>query len=113
MAENAALTAGTPVTMQVQVEVKADADYVMLEVPIPAGCSYESKEMNGAYEVHREYYRNKVSIFCDKLPKGKYTYTIKLVPRYTGTYTLNPAKAELMYFPTFFGRNRIKQVQVK
>ena len=113
MADNATLTAGTPVTMQVEVEVKADADYVMVEVPIPAGCSYESKETNGAYEVHREYYRNKVSIFCDKLPKGKYTYTIKLVPRYTGTYTLNPAKAELMYFPTFFGRNRIKQVRVK
>ena len=97
----------------VEVEVKADADYVMIQVPIPAGCSYEAKEGKGPYEVHREYFRHKVNIFCDKLPKGKYTYTIKLLPRYTGAYTLNPATAELMYFPSFFGRNELKQVRVK
>ena len=99
--------------MLVEVEVKADADYVMIEVPIPASCSYDAKTGRGAYEVHREYYRNKVSIFCDKLPKGKYTYSVKLLPRYTGSYMLNPAKAELMYFPTFYGRNKLKQVFVK
>ncbi|RDC65603.1 carboxypeptidase-like regulatory domain-containing protein [Adhaeribacter pallidiroseus] len=111
--DKATLTAGKPAEMRVEVEVKADADYVMLEVPIPAGCSYESKTEKSAYEEHRQYHRHKVSIFCAQLPKGKYTFTIQLLPRYTGTYTLNPAKAELMYFPTFFGRNRIKQVQVK
>jgi alpha-2-macroglobulin len=111
--EDAVLQAGKPVEMLVEVEVKADADYVMIEVPVPASCSYESKSGRGAYEVHREYYRNKVSIFSDKLPKGKYTYSIKLLPRFTGSYTLNPAKAELMYFPTFFGRNKLKQVIVK
>ncbi|MER2999238.1 carboxypeptidase-like regulatory domain-containing protein [Pontibacter populi] len=111
--ENTVLQAGKPIEMLVEVEVKADADYVMIEVPIPASCSYESKHDRSLYEVHREYYRNKVNIFSDKLPKGKYTYTIKLLPRYTGTYTLNPAKAELMYFPTFFGRNKLKQVNVK
>ncbi|PIQ21508.1 MAG: hypothetical protein COW65_08655, partial [Cytophagales bacterium CG18_big_fil_WC_8_21_14_2_50_42_9] len=113
MQNNVVLRAGTPVEMQVQVEVKAAADYVMIEVPIPAGCSYDEKGGRGAYEVHREYFRNKVSIFCDQLPKGKYTYTIKLLPRYSGSYTLNPAKAELMYFPTFFGRNEMKKVLVK
>ncbi|MFD2245325.1 carboxypeptidase-like regulatory domain-containing protein [Pontibacter ruber] len=110
---DAVLQAGTPVEMLVEVEVKADADYVMIEVPIPASCSYDSKTGKGPFEVHREYFRNKVSIFCDRLPKGKYTYSIKLLPRYTGSYTLNPAKAELMYFPTFFGRNKIKKVVVK
>ncbi|GHA56338.1 carboxypeptidase-like regulatory domain-containing protein [Pontibacter akesuensis] len=111
--EDAVLQAGKPVEMLVEVEVKADADYMMIEVPVPASCSYESKTDRGANEVHREYFRNKVSIFCDKLPEGKYSYTVKLLPRYTGTYTLNPAKAELMYFPTFFGRNKLKQVIVR
>lgn len=111
--ERAALQAGTPVEMLVEVEVKADAEYVLIEVPIPASCSYDSREGRGAFEVHREYYRNKVSIFCDRLPKGRYTYTIQLLPRYSGTYTLNPAKAELMYFPAFFGRNTLKKVLVK
>lgn len=107
------LQAGTPVEMVVEVEAKAAADYVMIEVPIPASCSYEAKAGYGPYEVHREYYRNKVSIFCDWLPKGRHTYTIRLLPRYRGTYTLNPARAALMYFPAFFGRNEMKQVQVK
>ncbi len=26
---------------------------------------------------------------------------------------LNPAKAELMYFPVFFGREKIKTIQIK
>ncbi|TPE42150.1 carboxypeptidase-like regulatory domain-containing protein [Pontibacter mangrovi] len=111
--ESAPLKAGVPVEMLVEVEVRADAEYVMVEVPIPASCSYGEKTGRGAYEVHREYRRNKVSIFCDKLPKGKYTYTIKLLPRYSGVYTINPAKAALMYFPTFFGRTGLKQVKVE
>lgn len=110
---NSVLQAGIPVEMVVEVEVKADADYVMIEVPVPASCSYDSKDGRGPYEVHREYYRNKVSIFCDRLPKGKHMFTLKLLPRYTGSYTLNPARAELMYFPTFYGRNGMKQVLVR
>lgn len=74
------------------------ARYVMLEVPIPAGCSYASKP---AYfsEVHREYFKEKTVIFSDNLPVGTYQFSIPLLPRYTGRYTMNPAKVELMYFP--------------
>ncbi|GGK62539.1 carboxypeptidase-like regulatory domain-containing protein [Rufibacter glacialis] len=109
----ATLTAGKPVEMEVEIEVKADASYVMIEVPIPAGCTYDTKASWGRHEAHREYFRHKVSIFSNHLSKGKYTFTIQLLPRYKGTYTLNPAKAELMYFPTFFGREGVKEVDVK
>jgi uncharacterized protein YfaS (alpha-2-macroglobulin family) len=53
-----------------------------------------------------------VTIFADQLPKGKYSYTVKLLPRFNGTYTVNPAKAELMYFPVFNGRSSFKQIKV-
>ncbi|GAA4313182.1 carboxypeptidase-like regulatory domain-containing protein [Nibribacter koreensis] len=109
----ATLEAGKPVELVVDVEVKGDASYVMIEVPIPAGCSYDAKTAWGRNESHREYFRHKVAIFSDRLQKGKYTFTIQLLPRYKGTYTLNPAKAELMYFPTFFGREGLKTVEVK
>lgn len=114
-AREAELQAGVPVTLQVEVQVKADADFVLIEVPIPAGCSYDEKEnqQTSAWETHREYYRDKVSIFADHLPKGSYTYTIRLLPRYKGKYTLNPAKAELMYFPTFYGREKSKRIGIK
>jgi hypothetical protein len=32
------------------------------------------------------------------------------MPRYSGKYTLNPAKAEQMYFPVFYGREGMKKV---
>lgn len=110
----ALLVAGKPEEMKVIVTVEGDAEYVMIEVPIPAGCTYEQKEMEYRWkEAHREYFKDKVSIFCNRLKKGKHIFTIKLLPRYSGEYTLNPAKVELMYFPTFYGNEIIKEVLIK
>lgn len=107
------LKGGEPVLLKAEVTVKGDADYVMIEIPIPAGCSYENKEQTWQNnEVHREYFKEKVSIFCRKLKQGKYTFTVNLMPRYDGKYTLNPAKAEMMYFPAFYGREGIRNVVI-
>jgi TonB-dependent SusC/RagA subfamily outer membrane receptor len=107
------LKAGTLTTLTVEVVVRADADYVMIEVPIPAGCSYENKDQTyTGLETHREYAKDKTSIFCTKLKQGKYLFTIDLMPRYGGKYTLNPAKAEMMYFPVFYGREGMKKVAI-
>jgi alpha-2-macroglobulin len=108
------LKAGEPVILNINVTVKGDADYVMIEIPIPAGCSYKEKpQPKWNNEVHREYFKEKVSIFCSSLKQGTYTFSFPLLPRYTGTYHLNPAKAEMMYFPVFYGREGIKQISVK
>ncbi|MBG8553964.1 carboxypeptidase-like regulatory domain-containing protein [Hymenobacter guriensis] len=106
------LKAGQPTELEVTVDVPAEARYVLLEVPIPAGCSYGEKTTGNSFEVHREYLRNQVGIFIDVLPVGRHTFRIALQPRYRGRYTLNPAKAELMYFPTRFGRSASKQTQI-
>ncbi len=109
-----ALKAGEPIELKVTVSVKADADYVMVEIPIPAGCSYRDKMQTGVNnEVHREYFKNKVSIFCSALTKGQYTFTVALLPRYTGIYHVNPAKAEMMYFPVIFGREGMKKIRIQ
>ncbi|HKC69572.1 MAG TPA: alpha-2-macroglobulin family protein, partial [Bacteroidia bacterium] len=108
------LTAGVTTDLVVEVNVTKKADYVMIEVPIPAGCSYGDNKFNVSYyEVHREYFKNKTSIFCQELAQGKHIFKIKLQPRFTGSYYLNPAKAELMYFPVFYGRNEIKKTNIK
>ncbi|MFO0507881.1 MAG: carboxypeptidase-like regulatory domain-containing protein [bacterium] len=107
------LTTGKPIKLFVDVVVKKDAEYVMIEVPIPAGCSYETKAQsrnNG--EVHRESFYDKTSIFCKNLKAGTYRYEVSLVPRYKGSYTLNPARAELMYFPLMYGREGIKKIMI-
>ncbi|WP_276088746.1 alpha-2-macroglobulin family protein [Pedobacter sp. JY14-1] len=108
------LQAGKAAVLKVEVNVRANADYVMIEVPIPAGCIYESKtQRHNGIETHREYFKDKTTIFCSKLKQGKYIFDIRLLPRYSGTYTLNPAKAEMMYFPVFSGRDGMKKVEIR
>jgi uncharacterized protein YfaS (alpha-2-macroglobulin family) len=107
------LQRGKPVTLTVAVEVKKDAEFVMIEVPIPAGCSYEEKKRQyGSGEVHREHYAHKTNIYCQDLRKGHYEYQIELLPRYSGKYRLNPALAECMYFPVLYGREGLKHVSI-
>ncbi|MCB0608063.1 MAG: carboxypeptidase-like regulatory domain-containing protein [Lewinella sp.] len=100
-----------PAELEVTVRCDADAEHVLIEVPIPAGCSYGPKtQYGGRYEVYREYNRNSAAIFCEKLPAGEHTFTVTLEPRFSGRYTVNPAKAEQMYFPVFYGRNGIRRI---
>jgi uncharacterized protein YfaS (alpha-2-macroglobulin family) len=106
------LKAGEKVTMKVEVNVLKDADYVQIEIPVPAGCTFASKK-TGYWNEHREYFRDRVLLFVEKMNKGTYTYEVELEPRYAGTYTLNPAKAELMYFPVFYGRNGVGKIKIE
>ncbi|MGN7784055.1 alpha-2-macroglobulin family protein [Niabella sp. 22666] len=108
------LKGGRTTILRVEVTARADAEYVMVEVPIPAGCSYENKQQSfWGVETHREYFKNKTSIFCTRMRQGKYIFDIELMPRYSGVYHLNPAKAEMMYFPVFYGREGMKKVAIK
>lgn len=109
------LTAGSPVELIVQVEVKKSSEYMMIEVPIPAGCSYhgDSKGSTRNYrESYRERFKDKTSIFCESLPAGTYQFRVALQPRYSGEYHLNPVHIEQMYFPVFFGRGISKKAKI-
>ncbi|EMR03934.1 hypothetical protein ADICEAN_00901 [Cesiribacter andamanensis AMV16] len=106
------LKRGEAIQLIAHVEVKKAAEYVMVEIPIPAGCTYEDKNRHWT-EMHREYYRDRVVIFCRRLPEGEHQFTLNLQPRFAGTYTLNPAQVSLMYFPTFFGRSGMRQVEIR
>ena len=107
------LDAGQETKLLTKVTVKKDAEYVMINIPIPGGCSYADKKNNLRNETHREYFKNETTIFCDYLAKGEYTFEIELISRYSGTYTINPAKIELMYFSTFNANNEIKTIKIK
>jgi TonB-dependent SusC/RagA subfamily outer membrane receptor len=106
------IKAGERLKMKVDIQVKKGAEYVMIEIPIPAGCIYASKNQD-SWQMHKEFMKNKVLLFAEQLNSGIHHFEIELEPRYNGTYTLNPAKASLMYFPTFYGRNEMKQVTIK
>jgi uncharacterized protein YfaS (alpha-2-macroglobulin family) len=104
--------AGQKVTCSISVDVKKDADYVMIQVPIPAGCSYDVKTKRAYGEAHREYYKNQVNIYFNRLNRGNHTFEFELMPKYTGSFTLNPAKAEPMYLPLMYGNNEVKKVKI-
>jgi hypothetical protein len=110
------LRAGQPVELVVQVNCTKSSDYVLVEVPIPAGCSYQPGSTRrwswASRETHREYFRHKVAIYVERLGVGQHEFKIGLQPRFTGRYTLNPARAELMYFPVFYGREGSRQVVI-
>jgi hypothetical protein len=100
--------------LEVTVNVEKDADYVMISVPIPAGCSYAAKPQSRVQgEVYREYDIHETRIYSERMKKGTYHYSINLTPRYKGSYTLNPAKAEWMYFPVMFGRNSFSRTVIR
>ncbi|MCD8079873.1 MAG: carboxypeptidase-like regulatory domain-containing protein [Bacteroides sp.] len=108
------LQAGREVNLSVSIEVTEDnAEYVMIEIPIPAGCSYASQSSRTHYrETYREYYKEKTVIFCEKMPAGTYHFEIPLLPRFEGSYQMNPAKAELMYLPVIYDNNDIRTIVI-
>ena len=109
--DGATLKAGEVIDMSIQFQAKKDAEYLVLDVPIPASCTYVDKG-KGYLETHREYYRNKVSYFFKTLRRGEYELKIKLIPRFEGSFTQSPAQAHWMYFPTVAGWNESKRVSV-
>ena len=108
------LTLGETAYLEVTVRVAKESDYVLIEVPIPAGCSYaDREEARGPRAVHRAYERDRVAVFCDRLPAGRYVYRVALAPRFAGQYTVNPATAEMQYLPVVRGMGSIQEIEVR
>jgi uncharacterized protein YfaS (alpha-2-macroglobulin family) len=107
------LKAGEMVTLVAEIDLPKAGEYWMFNVPIPSSCAYYGKPSARGSEIHREYFKDRVSVFYESLSNGKYRIEIPLQVRFEGNVNLNPAKMEMMYFPTFYGRNTIKQIQSK
>ena len=69
------LTAGKETYLVVKIKVKKYANYVMINVPIPDGCSYSENELNNT-PYHREHFKNETAIFCNTVTAGNYTFSI-------------------------------------
>lgn len=83
--------------------VKKNAEFAMLEIPIPAGSVYKNKfETKLPYETERQYHDDKVVIFFRNLPYGNYYFNIDLQSRFAGDFNVIPTKISLMYFPDVF-----------
>jgi Bacterial Alpha-2-macroglobulin MG10 domain len=107
------LEAGKEYKLLVGLSVKKMMSMFMINVPVPASCSYVDKRSGNKYEVHREYFKNETAIFCKNLPIGNHKFEIHVIPRFKGIYNLNAARIEMMYFPLFNANNEISSVKVR
>lgn len=110
--DKSALMAGKAISFYAKVKISKPAEYMMISIPIPAGCTYESKALAKRFEDHREYYPHQTVIFCNYLGVGEYIFEIKLLPKFLGKYIINPAKIESMYFPTLNSNNEVKVIEI-
>lgn len=102
------------VNLQVDVQVKQASRHVMIEIPIPAGCTYFDKnEVRNRFEVNREYHADRVLIFCDELPAWNHQFRVQLIPQFAGKFTLNPVWVEDMYHPLDNGTNTVRKVEIR
>ncbi|MDX2282529.1 MAG: carboxypeptidase-like regulatory domain-containing protein [Bacteroidia bacterium] len=110
------LRAGTPVTFRTTVEVQALSEYVLIDLPIPAGCFYQEPKAAPnwqAGERYREYRPDRVSVYCERLQPGVYTFDVQLLPRFTGAFTVNPAQALPMYLPWAGGSTPMARMEIR
>lgn len=111
--QNPTLVRGENARLIVTVTAEKEAEYVVISVPVPGGCSYNDHQPRSMTETHREEYRNKVNIYCERMSAGTHTFEIDLTPRFNGRYTINPATVKMIYFPAFNANNMIKSVDIK
>jgi uncharacterized protein YfaS (alpha-2-macroglobulin family) len=104
---------GERVVLRTTIVTTKETEYVMITVPIPAGCIQVDKNNRTYYENNRENYRDRTLIFCGKLPVGTFTFDVPLQARYKGKFNLSPAKAEMMYYPDEYGNTAVKKIEVK
>jgi len=108
------LIAGTPTVYTVNVNVREDMNYVLLEIPIPASCIYNPKRARpNANESYRENFRYMTAISCASLTKGTHQFQIQLIPRYEGQFNALPVKVEEMYFPVNVNYSSAKKIVVE
>ncbi|MFT4022876.1 MAG: hypothetical protein QM664_03710 [Flavihumibacter sp.] len=109
--DNWLVPVGEKIALQVEITARKEAEFIELEIPIPAGCSYDNKNYN-RFSEYREYRKEKLLIYVEKMEAGKHLFTVPLQTRFSGKFTINPARVSLLYFPVFTGNNRITTLRV-
>jgi len=127
------LLSGSEVLVKVKIASEKDLDYVLIEDPIPAGFEFirdksgyniegEEAYQGGNYyrsyfrwmnQAHTEYRDNRYAIVLTKLYKGVYEYSYIIKAQIPGTFEVNPAVVQLMYYPEKRGFSDFEEISIK
>jgi Alpha-2-macroglobulin family/Bacterial Alpha-2-macroglobulin MG10 domain/MG2 domain/Carboxypeptidase regulatory-like domain len=105
------LQAGIPCQMKITVNAYRSSDYVMLEIPIPAGMRVINKIQPEGCRI--EYFNHKMVVFYSKLSMDQHQLVIDMQPILKGSFTLPAAKCSLMYYPYIFGNNEKRTIEIR
>ncbi len=98
-----------PLSLAIKLDVKAPSEFLMMEIPIPAGCDYAGKERSYG-EDYAEYYKDHVTLFFRRMREGTYHFSFPLEPRFEGRFTLLPVRVSNMYDVEISGNNASRKV---
>jgi hypothetical protein len=99
------LKRGEITQLQINIMAYKSKDYVMIEVPLPAGIIIKNKPALPNTQDYIEYKNDKIIIYKTNMPLGNTNFTIDVQPIYTGTFNMPAAQIGMMYYPFIFGNN--------
>jgi uncharacterized protein YfaS (alpha-2-macroglobulin family) len=129
--------AGEQVTAVMTLNVPNDLEYVMVEVPKPAGCeplnplsgwdarieridettsaktSPKTDNDDAGYPVYREEHDDKSVFFLDHLSAGKWQIRFGLRAVTPGNFRVLPAQAQAMYIPEICANSDALRVKIE
>lgn len=106
------LTRGLPTQLRVDIYAYQSKDYVMIEIPLPAGVIIKDKKMYYGKD-YIEYKSDKILIFKNKISIGENTLTFDIQPIYSGKFNIPPAQISMMYYPHIYGNNEASKIEIE
>ncbi|MDF1663910.1 MAG: alpha-2-macroglobulin family protein, partial [Planctomycetota bacterium] len=99
------LKVGDEVTVRVNLKTKRDYNYLMVNVPIPAGAVVDRKSAKGVF-AEFEARHDQGIFFLTDLKAGSHELRFKFKCKFAGRYRVRGARGELMYSPDINGASR-------
>ncbi len=114
--ENANVKSGDLIEVEMIVESNNDYEYLLIEDMKPAGC--EAAELRSGYTgnslgAYVEYRDDRVCMYVQRLPRGKYSVTYRLKAEIPGHFSALPAKIKAIYAPELKGNSNEFKISIK
>lgn len=106
------LSRGLKTQLNVTVMAYKSKEYVMIEIPLPAGVIVKNKKTSQDSKDYIEYKKDKIIIYKSKITMGLSSFTFDIEPIYSGHFNIPPAQISMMYYPYVYGNNLRKNIKI-
>jgi uncharacterized protein YfaS (alpha-2-macroglobulin family) len=111
---------GDEILVILELDARRDAEYIMVEDPMPAGVQPIDRDQGYAVpgvrlrqpRLHREFHDQHAAFFISSLRKGKRTLAYLVRATLPGSYHIMPARVLPMYDPQFAGNSANHNLKV-